>query len=337
MAPKLSVIIPAFNAAQCLGECLAALQRQERAGDFEGLVVYHPGTLACDPGQARAWEVSPDGLTYTFHLRRGLVWSDGSPLPAADFAWSWLRVLRPSTGSRYAGLLFPVRGAEAYNRGRLADSSLVGIRADDDTTLVVTLDAPTPYFLFETGFYTLLPVPRGAVERWDARWVRPEHIVSNGPFTLAEWRTGDRLVFRRNPRYWDAGHVRLERVEAYAIEDPSTSMNLYRAGAVDWNPSGYVPTGYIPYLRRFADLRSGPFQGTYYYSMNVTRKPLDDPRVRLALNLALDRDAIARRLLRGTREPWGGITPRGYPGYRNPPGYARDPARARALLADCLV
>ncbi|HVP38688.1 MAG TPA: ABC transporter substrate-binding protein, partial [Candidatus Saccharimonadales bacterium] len=102
----------------------------------------------------------------------------------------------------------------------------------------------------------------------------------------------------------------------------------------DWNPSGYIPSGYIPYLRRYADLHSGPFQGTYFYSLNVTRKPLDDPRVRLALNLALDRRAIAEKLLRGTRAPWGGITPRGYPGYVNPPGYPWDPARARALLAE---
>ncbi|MBI5836539.1 MAG: peptide ABC transporter substrate-binding protein [Candidatus Eisenbacteria bacterium] len=301
---------------------------------FEGLTVYHPGTLAPDAGQARSWDLSADGRIYTFHLRPEARWTDGSPVTARDFLWSWLRVLRPSTGSRYASLLFPVAGAEAFSKGTLSDSTRVGLAAPDDTTFVVTLNAPTPYFVFLTGFYSLLPVPRAAVERWGERWVRPEHIVSNGPFTFHEWRPGDRIVLEKNLRYWDAARVRLDRVECYAIEDLNTSMSLYRSGAVDWNPSGYVPTGYIPHLRRFADLSAGPFQGTYYYSMNVTRKPFDDPRVRLALNLALDRDAIANKLLRGTRAPWGNITPRGYPGYEAPAGYGHDPARARRLLAE---
>ena len=301
---------------------------------FEGLTVPDPKTLAPLPGQARSWDVSADGRTYTFHLRPGNLWTDGTAVRAEDFRWSWMRVLAPATGARYAALLYGIRNARAYNKGDLKDSTQVGLAAPDDTTFVVTLETPKPYFLFLTEFYTCLPVPRRSVELWGDRWVRPEHIVTNGPFTLTTWRPNDRFVFARNPRYWDAAHVRLQRIEAYPVDDLNTSVNLYKSGAIDWNPSGSVPTPFLPYMRQYSDLRTGPFQAVYFYSINVTRKPLDDPRVRLALNYALDRDAIANQLLRRTRPPWGSFCPRGYPGYHNADGYRFDPRRARALLAE---
>ncbi len=300
---------------------------------FEGLTVPDPKTLEPLPGQAYRWERSADGLTYTFHLRPGLRWSDGTPLTARDFAWSWLRVLRPETGAKYGGLLHAVVGAEALNRGELKDETKVGLVAPDESTLVVRLARPTPYFLHLTSLPPCLPAPRHVVERWRERWTRPELIVSNGPFVLERWRQNDRFDLVRNRRYWDAGHVRLDRVVAYSIEDLNTATNLYKAGALDWNTSGYVPSPYIPYLRSYADFRSGPYQAVYFYSINVTRPPLGDVWVRRALNYALDRDAIARDLLKGTREPWGNLTPRGYPSYPRPPGLAHDPEKARACLA----
>lgn len=300
---------------------------------FEGLVVPNPRTLEPEPGLAHAWEISPDGRTYTFHLRQGLRWSDGSAVTARDFYWSWMRVLRPATGARYAGLLYAIRGAEDFNKGTTSDSTRVGMRASDDTTFVVELNSPTPYFLFQTMFYTFLPVPRRAVERWGDRWILPGHIVTNGPFLLRDWRQGDRFVFTKNPGYWDAAHVKLEGIECYPVDNLSSSVNLYKSGAIDWNPSGNVPTPFLPYMRGYSDLVSGPFQATYFYSMNCTRKPLDDSRVRLALNYAIDRRAIATNLLKGTRDPWGSFCPRGYPGYENLPGYGYDPDRARKLLA----
>jgi oligopeptide transport system substrate-binding protein len=300
---------------------------------FEGLTRADPRTLEPLPGQADRWEVSADGLVYTFHLRPGIRWSDGQPVTAEDFRWSWLRVLKPATGSRYASTLLPIRNAARYNSGELADSSEVGIRAPDDRTLVVTLEHPTAYFLYLVQFYTALPVRRDVIERWGTAWTRPGHLIGNGAFTLKSWRQNDRFVFDRNPAYWNAGAVKLQHVLAYTLADLNTSINLYKAGVIDWNPSGGIPSSYIPSMRRYADYRHGRFQALYFYSINVTRKPFDDVWVRRALNYALDRDAIARDLLKGSRDPWGNMTPSGYPGYTPPPPLRYDPERARQCLS----
>ena len=318
-------IDPALVSGQSDGRLARAL--------FEGLATCDPRTLEPRPGQAARWETSADGLTWTFHLRPGLVWSDDVPLTARDFVWSWLRVLRPATAARNASLLHAIAGAEDFNRGTAPDSSRVGLSAPDDTTLVVRLASPVPYLLQLAAYPTWLPVPRHAVERWGERWTRPGHLVSNGAFVLEHWRQNDRFELARNPRYRDAARVRLDRVVAYSVDDLSTSSNLYQSGRLDWNTSGYVPSPFVPYLRDKADFRSAPFQAVYFYSMNVTRRPFDDVRVRRALNLAVDRDAIARDLLKGTRAPWGRLTPQGYPGYPAPPPLGHDPARAREVLA----
>uniref|UniRef100_A0A832MJ09 Peptide ABC transporter substrate-binding protein n=1 Tax=Eiseniibacteriota bacterium TaxID=2212470 RepID=A0A832MJ09_UNCEI len=300
---------------------------------FEGLAVPNPRTLQPEPGMAERWTVSDDGLVYTFRVRSGTTWSDGTPFTAEDFRWSWLRVLRPGSGARYASLLYPIRNAEAFHRGALADEAAVGVAAPDDTTLVVTLESPTPYFVFLTMFYTYCPVPRHVVERYGNRWTRPEHVVSNGAFILAAWRQGDRFEFVRNPRYWDAAHVRLERIVAYSVDDLNTSANLYKAGVIDWTTSGAFPSQFVPYLRAFRDYQHGLYQGTYFYSFNVSEPPLDNVWLRRALSLAVDREAIARDLLKGSRAPWGNLCPTGYPGYVHPPGHRFDPDSARACLA----
>ncbi|HEY2953730.1 MAG TPA: peptide ABC transporter substrate-binding protein [Candidatus Eisenbacteria bacterium] len=300
---------------------------------FEGLTHEDARTLEPQPGQAYRWEMAPDGLTYTFHLRPGIQWTDGTPVTAGDFRWSWLRVLEPRNAARYAGLLAPIANAEAYNRGAIRDADSVGIAAPDDSTLIVRLAQPTAYFLYLAQFYTYLPVPRQAIAKHGNRWTLPGNIVSNGAFTLRTWRQNNRFEFARNPRYWDAANVKLDGVVAYTIDDLNTSANLYKAGVMDWCPSGYMPSQFVPYLREFADFRHGSYQGVYYYSMNVTRKPFNSVWVRRALNLAIDRDAIANDLLKRSREPWGNMTPTGYPGYEHPPGLRYDPEEARRCLA----
>jgi ABC-type oligopeptide transport system substrate-binding subunit len=300
---------------------------------FEGLTTSDPQTLLPQPGQAYRWETSADGLTYTFHLRPGLAWSDGAPVTAGDFVYAWRRVLSPASASRAASMLYPLANAESFNKGGLADSTRLGVRADDDSTLVVTLASPTAYFLFLTAYYTFLPVPRAAIERWGAAWTEPGHLVVNGPFALTRHRQGDRMEFARNGRYWDAEHVRLDGIVAYAIDDLNTSTNLYKAGELDWNPSGEIPSPFIPYLRGYADYTTGEYQATYFYGVNTTRAPFGDVRVRRALNLAIDREAIAHDLLKGTRRAWGRIVPSGYPGYAPPPEVRFDPDSARRELA----
>jgi oligopeptide transport system substrate-binding protein len=299
---------------------------------FEGLTVPDPKTLEPLPGQAYRWDISADGLTYTFHLRPGLRWTDGVPITARDFVWSWMRVLEPKSAARYAGLLYMIENAEAFNKDTLGRPPRVGIDAPDDSTLVVRLKSPTPYFLFLTQYYTYLPVPRHVIEKHGRRWTLPENLVNNGPFRLAHWRQNNRFEFVRNPRYWDAGSVRLDRIVAYSIDDLNTCTNLYKAGVSDWTTSGNIPSPFIPYLRQFGDYQHGRYQGTYFYSINVTRKPLDNVWLRRALNYAIDREAIARDLLKRSYDPWGNYTPSGYPGYTAPPPITYDPEKARECL-----
>jgi oligopeptide transport system substrate-binding protein len=300
---------------------------------FEGLVTPHPQTLEPTPGQAQAWEISADRTTYTFHLRPGLRWTNGDPLTAEDFLYSWRRVLEPTVGSRYASLLYPIAGAEAYNKRESRDPASIGLSAPDAHTFVVRLSHPTPYFLFSVSFYTFLPVHRASVEAHGDRWTRAENIVSNGPFRLAGWRQGHHFHLVKNPSYWDAANVRLEEIYAYSVEELNTSVNLYKSGAIDWNPSGYIPTPYVPHMARYRDFWSVPYHAVYFYSLNTTRPPLDDVWVRRALAAAVDRETIARGVLKGTRLPWGNLTPSGYPGYAAPPGQRFDPAYARECLA----
>ncbi len=300
---------------------------------FEGLTREDPETLEPLPGQAYRWEIAPDGKTYTFHLRPGITWSDGRPVTAHDFRWSWLRVLKPETAARYAGFLYAVVNAEAYNKGEMKDPDRVGLEAPDDSTFIVRLAAPVPYFLYLTQFYTCLPVPHWAIEKHGNRWTLPANIVGNGAFTLDYWRQNNRFEFVKNPRYWDAVSVKLDRIVGYTIDDLNTSFNLYKAGSIDWCPSGYFPSQFIPYMRDYADYSHGDYQGVYFYSICIKKPPLDNVDVRRALRLSVDREAIANDLLKGSRRPWGGFAPSGYPGYENPPGASFDPAKAREYLA----
>lgn len=300
---------------------------------FEGLTREHPQTLEPMPGMAYRWTLTDSGRVYTFHLRPGTRWSDGTPVTAHDFRWSWLRVLKPETASRYSGLFAPIQNAEAFTKGLVQDPDSVGIAAPDDSTLVVTLRAPTAYFPFLTQFYTALPTHRGAIEKHGRRWTRPENIVNNGPFRMTYWRQNDRFRFEKNPLYWDAANVKLDRIVAYSGDDLNMFANLYKASEIDWLPSGYMPSQYIPHLRQYADFRHGRYQAVYYYSINVTRPPYDNVWVRRALNWAVDRDAIANDLLKKSRDPWGNFVPSGYPGYEAPAPVRFDPDYARECLA----
>ena len=300
---------------------------------FEGLLVPHPQSLEPIPGVARRWELAADGVTWTFHLRPDAVWTNGDPVTARDFEWSWLRVLHPDTPARNASLFYVIRAARAYKQREIADPGRVGIRAVDDTTFQVVLERPTPYFLPLVTYYPFLPVHRATLEKWRDRWTLPGNIVTNGPFRLVEHRQNDRIVMQKFRDYWDARHVRLDRIIAYSIDDLTTMLHMYRAGMTDWNPSGYLPAQYIPYVRRYRDYRSGPSLATYFYSVAVGRSAVADKRVRQALALAIDRQALVRYVLHASVQPWGNIVAAGFERYSYPPGVGFDPERARVLLA----
>ncbi len=302
---------------------------------FEGLTQKDPRTLQPMPGIAERWEIAPDGLTYTFFLRRGAQWSDGHTVTAHDFVYAWTRVLDPKTASAFASILYPILNAEQFNQGKLKDRSQVGVEALDNYTLRVRLQDPVPYFLYLTTFFTLYPVPSWIVEKHGADWTRPEHVVGNGAFRLIEHRINDRIVLEKNPRYYNAAQVRLDRVIAYAVVDLYTAINLYESGEVDWMPSNSVPSDFVPHMQgRFRDYSSTPQLASYYFTINTTHPPFDNRLVRRALALAIDRRAITDELLRGGQIPGSNFVPVGLPGYQSPPGPDYNPQEAARLLAE---
>jgi oligopeptide transport system substrate-binding protein len=306
---------------------------------FEGLVTPDQETLEPRPGVAERWEVSPDGLRYTFHLRPGLKWSDGQPLTAADFLYSARRMLAPKLGASHAeNNLFFVKNARAYQAGRITDFAAVGVVAPDELTVVFTLERPAPFFL--SALYLFFPVPQAVVEKFapmDQRnnpWIRPGNLVGNGPFRLKSWRANQEIVLERNPLYWDARAVRLQAVHFQPIESPAVEENAFRNGLL--HMTSFVPLQKIAvYAREQPEvLKTVDDRGVYFYSLNAAKPPLNDRRVRQALSLAIDREALTRNVVKGGTRPAWHFTPDGMGGYAAPDALRFDPAEARRLLAE---
>ena len=179
---------------------------------FEGLVSKDPKTLEPTPGVAESWKVSKDGKTYTFKFRKNAKWSNGEPVTAADFIYSWKRLLNPQTASEYAYQGYYIRGGKDFNQGKLKNEKLLGLKSPDPYTLEVSLENPTPYFLSLLYHHSLYPVHQETVEKHQVRWTRPENIVSNGAFKLKSWQMNRLITLEKNPQYWDANQVKLEKV-----------------------------------------------------------------------------------------------------------------------------
>jgi oligopeptide transport system substrate-binding protein len=378
---------------------------------FAGLVQPHPATLEPMPDLAERWEASEDGKRYTFHLRPAF-WSDGTPLTAADFVYSWRRVLDPATGSKYQSFLYPVRYAEMFaNRAlivrgagatseaelraaaerfgpvdsiRLApeldaafvlvggddeqrasmraqmmqglagaqlgakrmtvavtDASIVGVRAESEQTLIVELENPVPYFLNLLCFYTTMPVPRHVLEQLEKEgknpdlWTRPEHIVTSGAYILSEWQFRQRMRLQKNERYWDAAHVRTPKIRVTISDSYNTVLNLYEAGEVDSiGSSANLPAEFVDTLSGYKDFVHAPQNGTFMFWINTKVPPLDDVRVRRALSLGIDREALVKHVTRAKQLPSADLVPDGLGGYQGLHSPLFDPPRARELLAE---
>ncbi|QDS97883.1 peptide ABC transporter substrate-binding protein [Adhaeretor mobilis] len=388
---------------------------------FEGLTRWHPETLEPIPGIAERWEISDDGLVYTFHLREDAKWSDGSLVTAGDMVYSLRRFLGPRTIAEYAYLGWCIKNARRYSlassslkvgdlveveanlpvdaintlRGELVHGKLVeieelgndekafvvehdgkqtrylaaddadaikqeppadsrwcrqvlldfrevGIEEIDSRTLRITLESPTAYFLKLVGYYPFAPVQQRCVEKYGSPgWTKQENIVSNGAFTLGFRRIRDRIRLIKSDTYWNRENVRLNIVDALAIEARTTAVNLYMTDEVDWIIS--VPTPSLKVMLKADpprnDLKPAPFLGVYYYMLNTTRKPLDDLRVRRALSLALDREEITSILLAAGEVPALSLVPPGITGYQAQETevhdtQAKNVARAQELLAE---
>ena len=302
---------------------------------FEGLTRFNAVTAEAEPGLAYAWEISPDLLTYTFHLRTNLVWSTGEPLRADDVLYSWIRILIPEVASDYSGNLFYIRNAEAFNLGKIKDPNEVGIHAPDPFTVVVQLADPTPFFLDLCAFHPQLVVPRQAIEKYGDRWLKVRPLPVSGAFELLDWRLEDRIRLRRNPRYWDAANTHVETVDVLPINNPATALNLFLTREVDivWDKN-LVPTELLDVLRLRPDFHVYDFLASQFIRYNVTRKPFSDVRVRHALSMVIDRQRLVTRVTKGGERPSTHITPLGIPGYQPPEGLPYDPEGARKLLAE---
>ncbi len=299
---------------------------------FEGLVVNDPKTLDPKPGIAHSWDVSPDKKTYTFHLRKNAKWSDGTPVTAGDFLYSWKRAMMPETAAEYAGQFVYVKNAAAFISGKDKDFSKVGIKVIDDYTIVTELENPVAFWLDLVAFHTFLPVNRKCVEKYDVKWTRPENIVTNGPFLLSEWKPKDRMVMVKNPAYYDAANVKLSKAIAFALDDNITGVQMFEAGQTDWVRT--IPVTLVDKFKGKSVAHIDPFLSTYYYRLNVTKPPLDDVRVRKALNLAINKKAICEFVTRNGQTPATTFVPPGIKGYTPPKGPGYDPDEARKLLRE---
>lgn len=269
------------------------------------------------PGAAESWTTSPDGLTWTFKLRPGLVWSDGVPVTADDFVYSLQRILDPKTIAQYASLLYPLKNAEPINAGKMPPSAL-GVRAIDPQTLEIKLEHPVPYLIQLARHQTMFAVPKHVVEKWGTDWIKPEHVVVDGAYTLAEWIPNNDVKLVKNPKFYDAANVKIDVAYFYPITDRAAELNRYKAGELDIT-SGIQPRQYKTLLAQFgSEMHQHIYMSSGYSIFNLSHKPFDDQRVRCALSMAIDREVIANQLLQGLVEPAYSIVPPGVANYDGP-------------------
>ncbi|WP_316378083.1 ABC transporter substrate-binding protein [Enterobacter hormaechei] len=271
---------------------------------FDGLVSVSPAG-EIQPRLAEKWE-NKDNTVWTFHLRPGIIWSDGTPITAEDIVWSWQRLVDPKTASPYAsypGSMRIVNGTDIAE-GKKAPESL-GVKAINDSTLEVTLTQPNAAFLAMLAHPSLVPIDKVLVGRFGDKWTKPEHFVSSGAYKLSQWVVNERIVAVRNPKYWDNEHTVINKVTYLPISSEAADVNRYKAGEIDIVYT--VPINQFAQLKKTlgSELDVSPQLATYYYQFNTTRPPFNDARVRKALNLALDKDIIADKVLgQGQRPAW---------------------------------
>ena len=262
---------------------------------FVGLTTENPKAEPI-PGVAESWTVSEDGKTYTFKLRESS-WSDGTPMTANDFVFSMQRILDPDTAAEYASLLYIIEGAEAVNKGEAKPESL-SVKALDDQTLEIKLSGPAPYFLALLTHYTAYPVPKHVIEKVGKEWTKPQNMVVNGPYKLVEWIPNTHVKLTKNDKYWDAASLSLDNLTFYTQEDRAAVQKRFRAGEIDVAMD--FASDQIGWLRKNLpnETRIAPYMGIYYYPINSAVEPFTDVRIRKALSMAINREAIVDKVLK---------------------------------------
>ncbi len=296
---------------------------------YEGLTT---GTVEAKvvPGTAESWDVSPDGLTWTFTLRADAAWSNGDPVTATDFVAGFRRTVDPATASTYAQVLFPVKNAGAVNRGDLPPEAL-GVSAPDGRTFVVELAAPTPYFLSLLTHSATYPLHRASFAVHGEDFVRAGNMVSNGAYALDEWAVNSFVRLRRNPYYHGAENVQIDTVYYYPIEEHSAELQRYRAGELDFTQS--VPNNQYDWIQANLgdELHVTPYLSTYFFVLDLTERPFDDARVRQALAMAVDRQTLVEKVLGGGQQGAWGLVPPGVDNYASAEYEWRDWPEERRL------
>lgn len=304
---------------------------------FVSLVDFDEEKAMPAPDLATSWEVSPDGRIWTFKLRKDVKWTNGRAVTARDVEYSIKRIINPAVGSPLANKLYGVKNAKAVNTGELKDLNAVGVKALDDYTVQFELIDPIAFFASQVrvvGF----PVPKETVEQYGDRWFEPSNIVSNGPYLLKEWTPNDKFVFEKNPSYYDAKNVQIEKVTMYVVEDDSTAMAMYEAGELD---TVNVPSGDIDRVMKHPVLsKQAKSVGqliAYMIQINTTFPPFDKPAVRKAFAAAIDKQALVKNIAKAGQVPMNTLTPLGCFGAVDPSegvGIPFDPARAKQYLAE---
>lgn len=275
---------------------------------FEGLTRIDKNGIP-QPALAEGLEISPDGLTYTFHLRDGICWSDGTPITAEDFVYSWRRVLDPNTASSNAYMLFVLKNGEAYNSEE-AQADEVGIRAVDHKTLEVQLEEPAMYFLGLTAFHAFYPVPKNIVEANPDTWASSDkNLVSCGPYMLKKWIHSSEIIMMKNDKYWNKDNVKPPCITMPISDSAATRVNFLESGNADMVEE--PPAADETRLRALGLYHSYPMLGTIYYVFNLEKAPFDNLKVRKAFAMAIQRENFVRNVIRSGKEPAYSFVPPG--------------------------
>lgn len=308
---------------------------------LDGILTENPETLEPEPGIAYRWTVSEDGLIYTFHLREDARWSNGDPIVAPQLVASFKRLLTPSLAAEYAYMFHYIVGAREFNEGRLEDFSKVGFKAPDDRTFEITLKHRVPFLLKAmASHYVWWPVhiptieKFGGLERKGSRWTLPGNHVGSGPFVLKDWLPNQKIIVAKSPTYWDRDRVRLNEIHFYAMDNVDVEERMFRTRQLHFTND--MPISKIDAYRRDRPdlLKIDPYLGSYFYRFNTSKPPFDDPRVRRALSLAIDRESIVAHVTRGGQQPSYSIVPPGILGYESEHRLSGSLEEARRLLAD---
>ena len=309
----------------------------------EGLTIPNPNPTGSDgyiPGTAESWTISDDGKEYIFKLNKNAKWSNGDPVTADDFVWSWKRILTASLGSQYPDMLYYLVGAYEYHNGEIDNFDEVGVKALDSQTLKVNLKNPTPFFIGLLSHYSTWPVHKetvlkhGDIDDRNGEWTRPGNFVCNGPFQLKTWELNNKIVVEKNPHYYDASMVRLNEIHYYPVSNVMTEDRMFRAGQLHLTSS--MPTQKCPiYIEeKNPNLKIDPYMGTYFYRINTENETLSDVRVRKALAYSIDRQLLVDKVTQCGQIPAYSFTPPGSNGYQPSTEIPYDPVLAKQLLAE---